>query len=242
MQPVDLKVFRIISWEARDKDGICSLSQVELAQQAQISRRTLCYSLARLKAGKFISSEQQRDGGRFGRTLYRVHKVHKHILDKEKNKYRVHNIIIGVLIDRIKQSGFTYRVNMINIAPLELQKTIEGRSPGYYRAVENFTRRKRLVLTQNNVIIRGFIIKKKIQTARLKLELATIKPQPPDKGQATAQPRLFSVNNTSRMTENIVTTGREPPTLPTMAVNGTNPANMIRKGIFADADADAAAA
>jgi hypothetical protein len=241
MKPVDLKVFRIISWEARDKDGICSLSQVELAQQAQISRRTLCYSLARLKAGKFISSEQQRDGGRFGRTLYRVHAVHKHVHDKEKKVTRLHNIIIGVLIDQIKQSGYTYQTSMINIAPLELQKTIEGRSPGYYRAVENFTRRKRLVLTQNNVIIRGFIIKKKINVARLKLELATIKPQP-DKGQAAAQPRLFLVNNTNRITEDVMTTGREPPTLPTMAVNGTNPANTIRKGIFADADADAAAA
>jgi hypothetical protein len=77
-------------------------------------------------------------------------------------------------------------------------------------------------LTQNNVIIRGFIIKKKIKVAADKLKLATIEPQPCNR-RASSEP--LSLGNVITIAGRIKQNrepppGREPPgRLPTIAVN-----------------------
>ncbi len=54
LQPVDLKVFGIIYWYERLKDGKCTASNESIAKQAHVSEGTVANSLIRLEERKYI--------------------------------------------------------------------------------------------------------------------------------------------------------------------------------------------
>jgi len=211
LKPIDLLVYRIV--EGNSQDNICTLTQAQLSDAARISRRTFNYSIARLSNAGFIKVEPRRNSGQFAANCYHVQRVHKTFNSIRKE------ITIGLLINNITNNGYQYEVFIDNT---ECKKPEVIFTLGLYNMQEKFTRRKRLVLTQNNVIIRGFIIKKKIKVAADKLKLATIEPQPCNR-RASSEP--LSLGNVITIAGRIKQSrepppGREPPgRLPTIAVN-----------------------
>ncbi len=175
MLPIDLKTYQTI--ENNSSDGVCALSQAQLSNAAGISRRTLNYSLTRLKAAGFISAEPRRAGGQFAATVHRVQFVHKSNIKTKRKTKPISNK--GVLIDSIRNSGYAYKLEFINTVPKELRKKIgyPAYSYAYYEFKESFTKetpKKRVVCGRLGSKLRCFAIQKKIKVAAQKLQLATI--------------------------------------------------------------------